>query len=108
MKELQPNNATYYSNRAAAYTMLRKYKESIRDCQRAIECDKTNIKPYFRSAKCSLQLGDTFEAGRQLKMAKEVAQGTPSLKKQIPIIEKEVILCFLFFNKYNKGYYTNL
>jgi DnaJ family protein C protein 7 len=100
--ELQPNNATYYSNRAAAYTMLRKYKESIRDCQRAIECDKTNIKPYFRSAKCSLQLGDTFEAGRQLKMAKEVAQGTPSLKKQIPIIEKELEMVEKVENLMNK------
>lgn len=75
--------------------MLRKYKESIRDCQRAIECDKTNIKPYFRSAKCSLQLGDTFEAGRQLKMAKIVAQENSSLSNQIPVIDKEVCLYVL-------------
>jgi len=75
--------------------MLRKYKESIRDCQRAIDCDKTNIKAYFRSAKCSLQLGDTFEAARQLKQASIVANETPSLKSNIPLIEKEVYFILL-------------
>jgi len=45
---LHPNNAIYYSNRAAAYAKLQDNKNSILDCQRAVEIDPTYSKAYGR------------------------------------------------------------
>ncbi|EKX38433.1 hypothetical protein GUITHDRAFT_115401 [Guillardia theta CCMP2712] len=43
--QLWPNNAVYYSNRAAAYTHMHMYDEAINDCRKAIK-----IKPDFAKA----------------------------------------------------------
>merc|ERR1712183_874233 len=45
---LQPNNAIYYSNRAAAYAKLQDNKNSILDCEQAVKIDPTYSKAYGR------------------------------------------------------------
>jgi DnaJ family protein C protein 7 len=55
--EAEPNEATYYGNRAAALLMLKKYDEAHDDCKKAIELDPSFVKGYVRSvvmAYCSL------------------------------------------------------
>lgn len=49
---LQPNNVTYYNNRAAAYMALYKYNDALNDCLNAIKIDNLNIKAYQRASKC--------------------------------------------------------
>lgn len=46
--ELDPSNAIYYSNRAAAYTMKGDYEEAIEDCQMAININPSYAKGYSR------------------------------------------------------------
>ncbi|XP_066247310.1 small glutamine-rich tetratricopeptide repeat-containing protein alpha-like [Euwallacea similis] len=46
--QLNPYNAVYYCNRAAAYTRLLKDQEAISDCQEAIKLDPTYGKAYGR------------------------------------------------------------
>ncbi|XP_064295193.1 small glutamine-rich tetratricopeptide repeat-containing protein beta isoform X3 [Phalacrocorax carbo] len=46
--ELDPNNAVYYCNRAAAQSKLNKYSEAIKDCERAIAIDPKYSKAYGR------------------------------------------------------------
>ncbi|XP_030762367.1 small glutamine-rich tetratricopeptide repeat-containing protein alpha-like [Sitophilus oryzae] len=46
--ELNPNNAVYYCNRAAAYTRLLKDNDAIVDCNQAIKLDPTYGKAYGR------------------------------------------------------------
>ncbi|XP_072402986.1 small glutamine-rich tetratricopeptide repeat-containing protein beta-like [Diabrotica undecimpunctata] len=45
---INPNNAVYYCNRAAAYSRLEKHLDAINDCQQAIKLDPTYGKAYGR------------------------------------------------------------
>ncbi|BHF67175.1 hypothetical protein SprV_0301020000 [Sparganum proliferum] len=46
--ELDPHNAVYFCNRAAAYSRLNNHDESIRDCERAVAIDANYSKAYGR------------------------------------------------------------
>eukprot|EP01041_Mallomonas_annulata_P010720 gene10720-22385_t len=48
--EIDPENASLYTNRAAAYLMVLQYKDASDDCTKAISIDSTNSKAYFRKA----------------------------------------------------------
>lgn len=67
--ELNPNSPTYYNNRAAALMMLKKTKDALNDCKRAISLDPTSIKAFLRCAKCNFLLGNLSEAERMYTQA---------------------------------------
>jgi len=46
--ELDPNNAVYYCNRAAAQSKLGHYTDAIKDCEKAIAIDSKYSKAYGR------------------------------------------------------------
>lgn len=54
--------ASYYGNRAAAFTMLLEHQEALDDCDRAIQVDPKAIKAYFRKAKILFTLGRLDES----------------------------------------------
>src|SRR5690606_24351167 len=60
--ELNPNNAVYYANRAAAWTRLGKHQEAIRDCQKSINTDPKYAKAYSRLGLSLFNLGKYKEA----------------------------------------------
>lgn len=45
---LDPTNAVYYSNRAAAHSSTNNHKETVNDAQRAIEVDSNFVDAYYR------------------------------------------------------------
>mmetsp|Transcript_8374 Transcript_8374/g.11908 ORF Transcript_8374/g.11908 Transcript_8374/m.11908 type:complete len:502 (+) Transcript_8374:63-1568(+) len=56
--EIKSQVASYYSNRAAAHTMLKQIDEALADCDAAIQIDKAFVKAYLRKAKLLLSQGD--------------------------------------------------
>ncbi|XP_078531289.1 small glutamine-rich tetratricopeptide repeat-containing protein beta isoform X1 [Lissotriton helveticus] len=46
--QLDPNNAVYYCNRAAAYSKLGKFSEAIKDCEAAISIEPSYSKAHGR------------------------------------------------------------
>jgi Asp-tRNA(Asn)/Glu-tRNA(Gln) amidotransferase A subunit family amidase len=56
--KLSDNNATYYSNRAAAYLELGGFLQAEEDCTKAITLDKKNVKAYLRRGTAREMLGD--------------------------------------------------
>ncbi|MCO5602154.1 hypothetical protein L7F22_056282 [Adiantum nelumboides] len=81
-------NATYYSNRAAAYLALGNFHLAETDCSRAIDIDKKNVKAYMRRATARESLGCFKEADEDFKQAlvleptnKIAADGVRRLKK---------------------------
>ncbi|KAJ3041488.1 DnaJ sub C member 7 [Rhizophlyctis rosea] len=87
---LQPENATYYANRAAALTVLRQYADALRDATKATQIDPENIKAHVRAAKCSLHLGQIEDAARQLRQAKLVIKGKTHLSENGGMIDREL------------------
>ncbi|WCJ42077.1 Glutamyl-tRNA(Gln) amidotransferase subunit A [Euphorbia peplus] len=60
--KLNGNNATYYSNRAAAYLELGSFLQAEDDCAKAISLDKKNVKAYLRRGTAREMLGYYKEA----------------------------------------------
>ncbi|KAL6001642.1 Translocon at the outer membrane of chloroplasts 64 [Asimina triloba] len=60
--KLNGKNATYYSNRAAAYLELGSFVQAEADCTSAIGLDKKNVKAYLRRGTAREMLGYYKEA----------------------------------------------
>lgn len=60
--KLNGNNATYYSNRAAAYLELGSFAQAEEDCSAAVGLDKKNVKAYLRRGTAREMLGYYKEA----------------------------------------------
>ncbi|CAH8370302.1 unnamed protein product [Eruca vesicaria subsp. sativa] len=60
--KLSDNNATYYSNRAAAYLEIGSFLLAEEDCTKAIALDKKNVKAYLRRGTAREMLGAYKEA----------------------------------------------
>ncbi|KAH0976042.1 hypothetical protein GBA52_017941 [Prunus armeniaca] len=60
--KLSGNNATYYSNRAAAYLEVGSFLQAEADCTKAINLDKKNVKAYLRRGTAREMLGYYKEA----------------------------------------------
>ena len=85
-------NVVYYSNRAACYFSLKKYKETIADCEKAIELDPTFIKVYFRSASAYIKLGYLKEAQQKLDQGLAVDPHERSLQT-----EKDTVMLLISY-----------
>lgn len=71
---LLPTNATYLTNRAAAYLMVQSSNEALADCTLALSLDPNLAKAHVRAAKALAQMGRVSAARRQLEGA--AMQGT--------------------------------
>ncbi|XP_021292215.1 outer envelope protein 64, chloroplastic [Herrania umbratica] len=67
--KLNGNNATYYSNRAAAYLELGSFLQAEADCTKAINLDKKNVKAYLRRGTAREMLGYYKEAIEDFRYA---------------------------------------
>ncbi|XP_059643101.1 outer envelope protein 64, chloroplastic [Cornus florida] len=67
--KLRGNNATYYSNRAAAYLELGSFHQAEADCTKAIDLDKKNVKAYLRRGTAREMLGYYREAIEDFRYA---------------------------------------
>ncbi|KAH7291091.1 hypothetical protein KP509_29G000100 [Ceratopteris richardii] len=86
--EYDDGNATYYSNRGAAYLALSNFHSAEKDCTRAIDLDKKNVKAFLRRATARESLGSYKEADEDFRQAlvleptnKVAADGLRRLKK---------------------------
>ncbi|KAG6511572.1 hypothetical protein ZIOFF_029645 [Zingiber officinale] len=67
--KLNEKNATYYSNRAAAYLEMGSYLQAEADCTDAINLDKKNVKAYLRRGTAREMLGYYKEAIEGLSLS---------------------------------------
>jgi len=78
--KLNPNNAIYYSNRAAAYSHLAEYSNAISDCESAIRIDPSYAKPYSRLGLAYFSLEKYSEAVESYKKALALDPNNQSMK----------------------------
>jgi tetratricopeptide (TPR) repeat protein len=70
--EFNPDDATLFSNRSAAYLHLEHYELALRDAERCIDMTPTWVKGYFRKGKALLGQEKFDEAMEAFKQASEI------------------------------------
>ena len=83
-----PTNCTYYSNRAAAYLMLKKYDEALNDCKKISELDPSFTKAYTRASKCYSQRGMIVEAKAVLNDRLKEDESNEEILKELEVLKQ--------------------
>uniref|UniRef100_A0ABM5FTS8 Small glutamine-rich tetratricopeptide repeat-containing protein beta isoform X2 n=1 Tax=Pogona vitticeps TaxID=103695 RepID=A0ABM5FTS8_9SAUR len=88
--ELDPNNAVYYCNRAAAQSKLNNHKEAIMDCERAIAIDPKYSKAYGRMGLALTSMNKYQEAINSYRKALDLDPENDSYKSNLKIAEQKL------------------
>ncbi|XP_050789892.1 small glutamine-rich tetratricopeptide repeat-containing protein alpha [Gopherus flavomarginatus] len=88
--ELNPSNAVYFCNRAAAYSKLGNYAGAVRDCERAIGIDPNYSKAYGRMGLALSSLNKHAEAVIYYKKALELDPDNETYKSNLKIAEQKM------------------
>ncbi|XP_053321182.1 small glutamine-rich tetratricopeptide repeat-containing protein alpha [Spea bombifrons] len=88
--ELNPKNAVYFCNRAAAYSKLGNYAGAVRDCEEAIGIDPSYSKAYGRMGLALASLNKHAEAVGFYKRALELDPDNDSYKSNLKIAEQKM------------------
>ncbi|KAH0626000.1 hypothetical protein JD844_034399, partial [Phrynosoma platyrhinos] len=88
--ELNPSNAVYYCNRAAAYSKLGNYAGAVRDCERAINIDPKYSKAYGRMGLALSSLNKLSEAIIYYQKALELDPDNETYKSNLKVTEQKM------------------
>ncbi|XP_077059024.1 small glutamine-rich tetratricopeptide repeat-containing protein alpha isoform X1 [Siphateles boraxobius] len=88
--QLNPQNAVYYCNRAAAYSKLGNYAGAVQDCERAIGIDPNYSKAYGRMGLALASLNKYSEAVCYYKKALELDPDNDTYKVNLQIAEQKM------------------
>lgn len=77
---LDPTNAVYYCNRAAAWAMLGEHGRALQDARRSAELSPAYSKAFSRMGRAQLALGDAAAAVPALEQAVALEPSDASLK----------------------------
>jgi len=78
--ELDPKNAIFYGNRAAAYTFQKNFAAAIEDARKAIELNKVYPKGWIRLGIAEYSRGDYTKAKEAFEEAKALAKNPEDAK----------------------------
>ncbi|XP_075695128.1 small glutamine-rich tetratricopeptide repeat-containing protein beta [Rhinoderma darwinii] len=88
--ELDPNNAVYYCNRAAAHSQLGRHGDAIKDCEKAISIDAKYSKAYGRMGRALAAMNKYKEAISNYQKALDLDPENESYKSYLKIAEQKV------------------
>ncbi|KAM8985191.1 small glutamine-rich tetratricopeptide repeat-containing protein beta [Guaruba guarouba] len=88
--ELDPKNAVYYCNRAAAQSKLNNYSEAIKDCESAIAIDPKYSKAYGRMGLALTSVNKYEEAVTSYQKALDLDPENDSYKSNLKIAEQKL------------------
>lgn len=88
--ELNPSDATYWCNRAAARTKLEEYGFALLDASRAIEVDPKYAKAFYRRATCYLQIAKPQLAVADFKRVVALEPRNTIVQSQLTATQKLV------------------
>ncbi|XP_054744054.1 E3 ubiquitin-protein ligase CHIP isoform X1 [Anastrepha obliqua] len=69
-----PNNATYFTNRALCYLKLKRWELSCQDCRRALDLDTNLLKAHFFLGQCLIEMEFYDEAIKHLQRAFDLSK----------------------------------
>jgi DnaJ family protein C protein 7 len=90
--DMDPGNknlaAVLYSNRATVLMAMKRYKEAVADCNKAIELNESYAKAFIKRAESYMQLEQYEDAARDFKQAKQL-DPSAQLNQRIQEAERE-------------------
>lgn len=86
----EPNHVAYYGNRSACYFMLKKYQESLQDCNRALELDPNFVKSLQRAGKVHLIFGNFDQSKSFLDRALAIEPNNEAIKSELRLLEETI------------------
>ncbi|XP_061182525.1 E3 ubiquitin-protein ligase CHIP-like [Saccostrea echinata] len=69
-----PNTPTFFTNRALCYLKLKNWDQTVQDCRRALDLDRTIVKGHFFMGQALVELTFYDEAISSLKRANDLAK----------------------------------
>ncbi|XP_075901799.1 small glutamine-rich tetratricopeptide repeat-containing protein alpha [Nelusetta ayraudi] len=87
---INPHNAVYYCNRAAAYSKLGNYAGAVQDCEQAISIDPNYSKAYGRMGLALASLNKHTEAVSYYRKALELDPDNETYRTNLKIAEDKV------------------
>ncbi|TFK90917.1 protein prenylyltransferase [Polyporus arcularius HHB13444] len=93
--DLRPAEPTFWTNRAAAYMALKRFKPALADCQQAatLQSDAPQPKTLIRLARCQLSTGSTAPALSTLRSVLTIEpKNSAALALQTKVLELEAHL----------------
>ncbi|XP_053313918.1 small glutamine-rich tetratricopeptide repeat-containing protein beta [Spea bombifrons] len=88
--ELDPKNAVYYCNRAAAFNQLGNHSNAVRDCEKAISIDVVYSKAYGRMGKALAAMNKYKEAIGSYQKALDLDPDNESYKSNLRLAEQKL------------------
>jgi len=88
--ELNPNNAIYYCNRAAAYSHMGQHQKAVDDCKSSINLNPNYSKAYGRLGLAYFSLGKYTEAVAEYKKGLQLEPNSSSLKESLAAAERKL------------------
>lgn len=85
--KINPNEPSYYSNRGLANLRLKKYRESLNDCLKALSLNPESIKAMLHASKCYIVYGELNQAYDMLTKARMVKPGDEEILDSIKALE---------------------
>uniref|UniRef100_A0A3Q3W6H7 Small glutamine-rich tetratricopeptide repeat-containing protein alpha n=1 Tax=Mola mola TaxID=94237 RepID=A0A3Q3W6H7_MOLML len=87
---INPHNAVYYCNRAAAHSKLGNYAGAVQDCEQAISIDPNYSKAYGRMGLALASLSKHTEAASYYKKALELDPDNDTYKSNLKVAEEKM------------------
>jgi DnaJ homolog subfamily C member 7 len=84
---LNPGESSYYSNRGLGYLRLKKYRESLNDCLKALDLNGDNIKAMLHASKCYINYGELNQAFDLLTKARTTKPGDQDILETLNLLE---------------------
>jgi small glutamine-rich tetratricopeptide repeat-containing protein alpha len=88
--ELIPDNAIYYSNRAAAYSHMGSYEKAVEDCKTSIRLNPNYSKAYGRLGLAYFSLGKYAEAVEAYRNGLKFEPNNQSLKESLAAAQRKL------------------
>lgn len=88
--ELQPDNAVYRANRAAAYSYLNEHKKAIEDCSAAVKINPAYTKAWSRMGTAYFSDGQFDKSVDAFAKASELEPGNPTYAESLVQAQRRV------------------
>jgi len=86
--KLDPDNAVYLCNRAAAHSKLSQHQKAIEDCESALRIDPNYVKAHGRKGFALSELGKHSDAAQSYRKALELEPNNEGYKNNLSVAEE--------------------